>query len=94
MHGLGEDYPLASGAGGLSADGAAMACRWGEAAAFLQFKSSQDVSRKAATQKNDLNVAALDIELAAHHRQIQSDHVRLGQDRASNIGGLHDATEE
>jgi len=47
---------------------------------FLQFKSSQG-SRNAATQKNDLNVAALDIELSAHHRQIQSDQVRLGQDR-------------
>ncbi len=59
---------------------------------FLQFMNSQDGSRKAATQKNDLNVVALDIKLADHHRQIQRD--RLSQDRASNIGGLHDATEE
>ena len=58
---------------------------------FLQFKSSQDVSLKAATEKSP-KAAALDIELAAHHRQIQSD--RLSEDRASNCGGLHDATEE
>jgi hypothetical protein len=42
---------------------------------FLQFKNSQDASRNAATQRNDLNVPALDIELAAHHRQIQSDRL-------------------
>ena len=59
---------------------------------FLQFKSSQDGSWKAATQKSDLNVTALDIDLAVNHRQVQSD--RLSQHGASNIGGLHDATEE
>jgi hypothetical protein len=53
---------------------------------FLQFMSSQDVSLKAATAKSALKAAAL------HHRQIQSDC--LSQDRASNIGGLHDATAE
>ena len=36
---------------------------------FLQFKSSQDVSLKAATEKSALKAAALDIELAAHHRR-------------------------
>jgi hypothetical protein len=59
---------------------------------FLQFMSSQAVSLKTATAKSALKAAALDIELAAHHRQIQSDC--LSQDRASNIGGLHDATVE
>jgi hypothetical protein len=55
---------------------------------FLQFKSSQDVSRKAVTQKNDLNVAALDIDLAADRRPIPPDHARLSHDRASQIGDL------
>jgi hypothetical protein len=59
---------------------------------FLQFESSQDVSRKAATDKTALKAAAFDIELAGHQRQIQSGP--LSQDRAYNNGGLHDATEE
>ena len=92
MHGWGEDYPLDPG----MAVYVQMGLQWLAAGArlqtFLQFKSSQDVSLKAATEKSALKAAAPDIELAAHHRQIQSD--RLSQDRASNIGGLHDATEE
>jgi hypothetical protein len=59
-----------------------MGLQWLAAGARLQ----------TAMAKSALKAAALDIELAAHHRQIQSD--RLSQDLASHIGGLHDATEE